>query len=171
METTTVGKLTVGARVLVTMDPHAPTAFASDPATARAAEVVAEPEKVGRRRLIRTDLGDIEAGPTTKVVLAPAEPEQTPETAPEPAEDAVPAPAGLVTATATVDAAGRLTAESVVRVGGAKAPVPTEVDGPAGKIAPVRLVAALAALGYEPVGRWAPGAGNYVECQVRPLHP
>ncbi|SCL32860.1 hypothetical protein GA0070616_4573 [Micromonospora nigra] len=173
MEMTTAGKLTPGTRVYVTMDLHTPAAFASGPDGGRAAVVTAN-EKAGRRRLIRTDLGDIEAGATTKVVLAPpVDPDPTPD------PDPVPPPAApetaTVTATVNLDAAGRLTADSRVTVCERSTVVPKHAgytpDGmqpvPGAALAPVRLRAALTELGYEPASRWTLKDGTAV-CQVRP---
>ncbi|WP_165944471.1 hypothetical protein, partial [Micromonospora sp. KC213] len=80
----------------------------------------------------------------------------------------VPLPAPVfATATATVDAAGRLSADSFVSVGDRRARVPLTTDA-AGVLAPARLASALAELGFTPVTRWATGEEpNTVTCQVR----
>ncbi|WP_229398103.1 hypothetical protein [Micromonospora okii] len=174
METTTAGKLTAGARVLITTDPHAPATFATGPDDGRAAIVTAT-EKTGRRRLIRTDLGDVEAGPTARVVLAPTSVEVEEgapaevEAAPAVEETPPPAPTAHPTAVAAVDPAGRLTTSSTVTVEGRTAPVPARTER-AGILAPVRLAEALSSLGWRPVTRWETGpGGGSVTCLVAPV--
>lgn len=137
----TVAALAEGNRVLLDLtDAHGPQTFATDPATGRAAEVLGV-EKIGRRRRVLTDLGPVEAGPTARVLLAPAEEE--PDTVPV-----------WPVAIATVDAAGRLTAESTVSVGTTSAPVPDQVDAPGGSFAITRLGFALEGMGYRQVTPW-----------------
>ncbi|MFI7069514.1 hypothetical protein [Micromonospora sediminicola] len=126
--------------------------------------MTADPTKDGRKLVFATTEGVLTAGPTAKVLLAPAGPEDAPEPAPE---DAVPAPAGVVTASVDLDAAGRLTDRSRVRVGDRDALVRHD----AGENAPDRLAAALASIGFETVTRWAVPEEGTAVCQVRPVHP
>lgn len=159
--TTTAGKLTKGARVLVTGAPG-PLALAKTDEGAQAATVTDDPTKDGRKLVVPTDLGELVAGPTAKAILAP--PVEEAEADPEPAEEVVPPPAGVRAATVNLDALGRLTPDSVVMVGESSTVVPP------GETAPERLRVALAELGYEVVGRWAVEDGTAV-CPVRPAHP
>ncbi|MFD6638363.1 hypothetical protein ACFWDN_21380 [Micromonospora chalcea] len=171
---TTAGNLTKGSRVFVTGAPGPFVTLAKTEEGATVATVTADPTKDGRKLVFATTEGVLTAGPTAKVLLAPGSAEEAPEDAPavpatpdaeEAPEDALPAPAGVVVASVNLNAAGRLTAESVVSVPGGSTAVP------AGANAPARLAAALAELGYEPIGRWAVPEQGRAVCQVRPTHP
>ncbi|MDG4792737.1 hypothetical protein [Micromonospora sp. WMMD1082] len=161
MNTTTAGKLTEGARAYAALTNAGPE-FAKSTEGAQVVTVTAAPLKVGRRTRIETDRGVFEVGVTTKVILAPpAEPEHAADA------DPVPPPAGIVTASVDLDAAGRLTSTSVVAIGDRAIVVKPE----SAPDAPSRLRAALAELGYEPVGRWSVDAEGRAVCPVRPAHP
>ncbi|MEU4568632.1 hypothetical protein [Micromonospora sp. NPDC023956] len=161
-DTTTAGALDKGARVLVSLGVHGPMTFASDPDGARVAEVWTV-EKVGRKRRVTTDLGPIEAGPTARVLVAPAQSD-----APAPAEPPAPSPLPPTLAVVTVDPAGRLTAESLLTVVGESVPVPVRVERAGGSIAPVRLGHVLASLGLEQVTQWQGAGEGRMSAEVRP---
>lgn len=171
---TTASKLVKGSRVLVTGAPGPFVALAKTDDGAKIATVTADPTKDGRKLVFATNRGVLTAGPTAKVILAPEAAQEAPEEAPEvpatpdapPApEDALPAPAGVVVATVNLDAAARVTSDSVVSVAGGSTALPE------GENAPARLAAALAELGYEPVTRWALTEEGTATCQARPVHP
>lgn len=163
MEPTTAGKLTEGARAYAVLTNAGPE-FAKS-TDADIVTVVAAPVKAGRRVRIETDRGTFEVGVTTKVILA--EPVEDSPADVETPEDTTPPPAGIVTATVDLDAAGRLTPTSVVAIGDRA----TVVKPEAAPDAPSRLRAALAELGFEPVGRWSIDAEGRAVCPVRPAHP
>jgi len=151
---TTAGALTKGARVLVELHDHEPMTFATDPTTARVAEVH-DIEKAGRRRRVLTDLGPIEAGPTARVTLAPTTSEQAGQIPPL-----------ATTATATLSPVGCLMTESVVRVNDQEATVPAHTqDGSAAALP--RLAQALAELGYVAASAWRKLDASRVAVEVR----
>ncbi|MDG4801753.1 hypothetical protein [Micromonospora sp. WMMD980] len=165
-EQTTVSALEVGARILVDASPG-PVALAKTTDFVQVAAVTAL-YKAGRKRGVVTDLGEIIAGPTTRVFLA-ATPTPEEVTADSPDPDPLPAPAGIVWASVSLNAAGRVTPGSEITAGDRTGPVPpAAADGATD--APSRLAAALAAIGYEPAGRWALKNGA-ATCPVRPIHP
>lgn len=134
---TTAGALTQGARVRLTTRTDKPQ-FARDPEGAYRVAVVLDVDSTGRRRTVRTDLGDIETGPGSRVLLAPAEGE------PEPAQ-----PEPALSVSVTVDAVGRLLPSSVLTFG------EREIEVPDGPVAAFRLGAVLDELGLTQASPWA----------------
>lgn len=172
----TVSKLAPGDRVYAVLTDDGPVLAKQVDGAAQVVTVEGVgPAPTGRKLRIATDRGDIDAGPTARVLLAPPadpEPESAPEPAPIPAPDPAAqvgdAPARIV-AVATVDHAGRLTHASTLTVGTDTRPVPARVDAPAGAFAPVRLGYVLREMGYRRVGRWAAADPGHVSCVVEPV--
>lgn len=152
---TTAGALTEGTRVRLTTRTDRAPKFSRDPEAAYRPAVVLSIEPAGRRRVIRTDLGDIETGPAARVLLAPAE--AKPDKASTPVSEV---------ARATVDEAGRLTAASTLTIGGITVPIPELVDCLGGQAAPVRLRVTLADLGWHRISGWDSSSPGVVAAKV-----
>ncbi|GAB1641798.1 hypothetical protein [Krasilnikovia sp. MM14-A1259] len=153
-DSTTAGALTKGALVLVSTDDGTST-FARKTQASNPATVTAEPIKAGRRLRIPTDLGEVHAAPTTRVLLA--SPEQAAKST---------APSAPV-ATVTVNVVGSLTTESRLRVGDREVTVPTRSrDGSAH--ASRRLTEALADLDYAAASPWRKLDAFRIAAAIRP---